>query len=127
MGKRLPRTNVIAAKTNKGIEASFIFDGSCNTKLFEEYVAKVLCPILRKGQIVIMDNVSFHKSDRVRELIESKDCELIFLPPYSPDLNEIERYWAILKKCIKRINEVFTDRWECIEYAILDTLTFGQP
>ncbi len=125
MGKRLVRTNVIAAKTSNGIEAQFIFDGACNTLLFEAYIEKNLCPILRIGQIVVLDNASIHKSQKTRDLIEKRGCKLIFLPPYSPDLNPIEQYWAVLKKYIKKISGIFENRWDCIEYAILETMAFG--
>jgi transposase len=55
---------------------------------------KILCPELRPGQVVIMDNASFHKSPRIRKIIENVGCQLLYLPPYSPDLNPIEHYWA---------------------------------
>jgi transposase len=58
---------------------------------------KVLCPELRPKQVVIMDNASFHKSPRIRKIIENAGCRLLYLPPYSPDLNPIEHYWAWLK------------------------------
>jgi transposase len=61
---------------------------------------------LKAGQIVIMDNASFHKSQKTRDLIESVGCKLIFLPPYSPDLNPIEKFWANMKRWIK--NKVTT-------------------
>jgi len=78
-----------------------IFNGSCNTLLFETWVEKFLIKELKRGQVVIMDNASFHKSQRTRELIESVGCTLIFLPPYSPDLNPIEKFWANMKRWIK--------------------------
>jgi transposase len=73
----------------------------CNAKLFETWVEKFLIKELKPGQFVVMDNASFHKSKNTKELIESVGCRLIFLPPYSPDLNPIEKFWANMKKWLK--------------------------
>ena len=59
------------------------------------------CTVFKKGQVIVMDNASFHKSPHIRELIEQAECTLIHLPPYSPDLNPIELFWANMKKWIK--------------------------
>ncbi len=64
--------------------------GSTTAVVFETYVERVLLPALKPGQVVVMDNLSAHKGSKVRELIEARGCELLFLPPYSPDLNPIE-------------------------------------
>jgi transposase len=125
-GKRSTRTNIIAALTNKGIEAPFTFEGSCDGKIFETYVEDVLCPVLRPGQVVIMDNASFHKSKRIREVIEQAKCALIYLSPYSPELNPIEHYWAVLKKQIKMMRKVVNCFDLAVEQAIICTLGFGQ-
>ncbi len=78
-----------------------VFNGSCNTKFFETWTEECLIKELKPGQVVIMDNASFHKSEKIRELIESVGCELIFLPPYSPDFNPIEKFWANMKRWIR--------------------------
>ena len=78
-----------------------VFNGSCNTKLFETWVEKFLIKELKPNQFVVMDNASFHKSQKTKELIESVGCKVIFLPPYSPDLNPIEKFWANMKRWIK--------------------------
>jgi transposase len=70
--------------------------------LFESYVERVLAPSLRAGQIVVMDNLSAHKGERVRELIEERGCEVLYLPPYSPDLNPIEEAFAKIKALLLR-------------------------
>lgn len=100
-GKYYQRTNIIAGLVNNKPIAPMVFNGSCDTLLFEVWVEKFLIEELKPGQVVIMDNAAFHKSKRTRELIESVGCRLIFLPPYSPDFNPIEKFWANMKKWIK--------------------------
>ena len=78
-----------------------VFNGSCNRKLFETRVEKFLSKELKHNQFVAMDNAAFHRSQKTKELIESVGCQLIFLPPYSPDLNPIEKFWANMKRWIK--------------------------
>ena len=81
-----------------------IFNGTCNAKLFESWVEQFLIKELKKGQMVIMviiDNASFHKSKKIKELIESVGCGVIFLPPYSPDFNPIEKFWAFMKRWVR--------------------------
>ena len=91
-----------------------IFNGSCNTELFEIWVEKFLIEELNPGQIIIMDNAAFHKSKRTRELIESVGCRLIFLPPYSPNLNPIEKFWANMKKWIKEKIAQFDELYDVL-------------
>ena len=81
--------------------ASLVVEGSTNGMVFETYLEEVLCPTLEKGQAVVMDNLSAHKGQRVRQLIEAKDCELIYLPPYSPDFNPIEQAFSKLKSYLR--------------------------
>lgn len=80
-----------------GMGASLVVEGSTNTKVFETYLTEVLLPTLEEGQVVVMDNLSSHKGQRVRELIEGEGCELIYLPSYSPDFNPIEQAFSKLK------------------------------
>ena len=126
-GKRSKRVNVIAAKSQNQIIAPFLFEGSCNTAVFETYIQEVLCPTLRKGQVVIMDNASFHKSKKIKEWIEKKDCTLVYLPPYSPERNPIEKYWGVLKKKVKQCRRIIEDVYEAITLALNETQEFGQP
>ncbi len=86
-GKYYQRTNILSALNNNNSIAPFIFTGTCNTTLFNEWVRQQLLKELTAGQVVIMDNASFHKSTKTKELIESVGARIIFLPPYSPDLN----------------------------------------
>ncbi|WP_375333162.1 MULTISPECIES: IS630 family transposase [unclassified Candidatus Tisiphia] len=100
-GKHYQRTNIIAGLVNNKPIAPFVFNGTCNTELFNNWVEKFLIKELKAGQVVVVDNASFHKSKKTKELIESVGCKIIFLPPYSPDLNPIEKFWANMKKWIK--------------------------
>jgi DDE superfamily endonuclease len=75
----------------RGMEASLVVEGSTNGTVFQTYLEEVLCPTLEKGQVVVMDNRSSHKAQRVRQLIEGEGCELVYLPPYSPEFNPIEQ------------------------------------
>ncbi len=113
-GKYYQRTNIIAGYVNRKSIAPMVFNGSCNTQLFETWVEQFLIKELKSGQVVIMDNASFHKSQKTKELIESVGCKVIFLPPYSPDLNPIEKFWANMKRWIKdRVTE-FGQLYEAI-------------
>ena len=91
-----------------------VFNGSCNTNLFNSWVEQSLIKELRPGQVVIMDNASFHKSQKTKELIESVGCKLIFLPPYSTDMNPIEKFWANMKRWIKQQIESFLNLYQAI-------------
>jgi transposase len=74
-------------------------------------------PELRPNQVVIIDNASFHKSSRTRTLIEEAECQLLFLPPYSPDLNKIEKFWARLKRYLRRTLDQFEHLWDAVDCA----------
>ena len=101
-GKYYQRSNIIGGYSNKKIMAPMVFNGTCNTMVFNKWVEKVLIRELQPGQCVVMDNASFHKSQKTKDLIESVGCEVIFLPPYSPDLNPIEKFWANMKRWIRK-------------------------
>jgi transposase len=85
----------------RGMGASLVVEGSTNRTVFQTYLEDVLLPTLKRGQVVVMDNLSAHKGERVRELIEAKGCELIYLPPYSPDYNPIEQAFSKLKSYLR--------------------------
>ncbi|MDQ3591128.1 MAG: IS630 family transposase [Actinomycetota bacterium] len=84
-----------------GMGASLVVEGSTNRTVFETYLQDVLCPTLKRGQVVVMDNLSSHKGERVKELIEGRGCQLIYLPPYSPDFNPIEQAFSKLKSYLR--------------------------
>ncbi len=76
--------------------------GSATKAVFESYVEWVLAPSLSSGRVVVMDNLSAHKGERVRELVEARGCALLFLPPYSPDLNPIEEAFSKAKGLLRK-------------------------
>jgi len=116
-------STLIAALGLPGVRCSAVFDGPVNTEVFEAFVEQVLVPELRPGDMVILDNLSSHKSARARELIESAGAELLFLPPYSPDLNPIEMVFSKIKQALRslacRTREALWDRLQ----SVLDTVT----
>ena len=82
--------------------ACLAFDGATDAACFEAYVGRCLAPALRPGDIVVMDNLSSHKTAEVRRLIEAAGAEVRYLPPYSPDLNPIERMFSKLKAWLRK-------------------------
>ena len=93
----LTTSNALAAQT------CMVIEGATDRAVFEAYIEKVLCPHLRNGQTVIMDNLSAHKSLKVKQLIEAKGCKILFLPVYSPDLSPIELAFSKFKAYLRRI------------------------
>ena len=123
-GKHYYRTNIVAAQCGKKILAPMTFKGTCNTKLFIAWVKQMLIPELKPGQIVVMDNASFHKSPVIKEVIEAAGCSLVYLPPYSPDLNPIEKFWANLKRWIKQYLPFMEDIHKAISFFFLSNTSF---
>ena len=96
-------TTVLASMSVEGMGPSLAVEGATTTRVFETYVERVLAPTLREGQVVVMDNLSAHKGERVRELIEGRGCDLLYLPSYSPDLNPIEEAFSKIKGLLRKI------------------------
>jgi len=117
-GAKRGRTSVIAALNGENINAPMAYSGTMNGELFLHWLKKILVVSLKKGQVVVMDNAAIHKVKQVREVIEAAGCSLLYLPPYSPDLNPIENYWAVMKSNIRKIR----DKFENIDAAIDETL-----
>ncbi len=116
-GKRYARESFVAAKCESKILAPFCYQGTCNTDLFNLWVENFLVPVLEPGQVVILDNATFHKSEKTKILIENAGCRLLFLPPYSPDLNPIEIFWANLKAKIRASISIFSTLSQAIDHA----------
>jgi transposase len=106
-------TTLLSSMSLEGIGPSLSVEGSTTTRVFETYVEKVLAPSLKEGQVVVMDNLSAHKPKRIRELVEQRGCELVYLPSYSPDYNPIEEAFAkikhLLRKAAARTKEALID------------------
>jgi transposase len=96
---------VLAALRSDRITAPCVFDGPINGESFKAYIAQVLVPTLKAGDIVIMDNLGSHKGGIIRGLIRAAGARLFFLPPYSPDLNPIEQVFAKLKTLLRKAEE----------------------
>ena len=93
---------LLASMSLEGMGPCLAVEGPTTKAVFETYLEWVLAPSLRPGQVVVMDNLSSHKGPRVRELVEARGCELLYLPAYSPDLNPIEQAFAKIKALLRR-------------------------
>ena len=92
---------ILGAMSLNGMVATMTIEEPTDTDIFLAYVEHLLCPVLKPGDVVVMDNLSAHKAPAVREWIEKAGAELLYLPPYSPDLNPIEKAWAKLKQLLR--------------------------
>ncbi len=102
---RRKTTTLVAGLRMSGMVAPMVLDGPINGDWFEAYVAQVLVPVLRRGDVVIMDNLSSDKRAAVRERIEAAGATLRFLPPYSPNFNPIEKAFSRLKAMLRKVGE----------------------
>jgi transposase len=108
-------TTLLAGLRMSGMVAPMVLDGPINGEWFQAYVAQVLVPELKPGDIVVMDNLSSHKRAAVRELVEQAGAKLLFLPPYSPDFNPIEKAFAKLKALLRKAAErTVSGLWDLI-------------
>jgi transposase len=96
-------TLLTSMTTEEGMGPSMAVEGATTSRVFETYVEQVLAPALRCGQVVVMDNLGAHRPRRIRELIEERGCELIYLPSYSPDFNPIEEALSKVKHILRKI------------------------
>jgi transposase len=97
-----PNVTLLSSMSVEGMGPSLAVEGSTTREVFEAYLEWMLGPALEKGQVVVMDNLSAHRGPRVRQLIEERGCELLYLPPYSPDLNPIEEAFSKIKGLLRR-------------------------
>jgi len=98
-------TTLIAGLRTTGVVASYVLDGALNGEIFRAYVEQILAPTLEPGDILIMDNLSTHKVAGIRELVEKAGARIMYLPPYSPDLNPIEKTFSKVKNLLRKSAE----------------------
>ncbi len=125
---RVPRntgenTTLIASMTSLGLGEAMTLPGATNRAAFEAYVERLLAPSLVPGQVVVMDNLAAHKSERVRELIEARGCRLWYLPSYSPDLSPIEEAFSKLKNCLRKAAARTREELQAAIAEALDAIT----
>jgi len=102
-GRKYKRCGIVAAKMAGKILAPFQYTGTMDSRLFEFWFSHQLLPSLDKGTVIVMDNASFHSKKRLFSAAQNAGCRLLFLPPYSPELNPIEQFWAWLKRFLRKI------------------------
>jgi transposase len=96
------KSTLVAALSLDGIVAPYVMDGAMNGEIFLAYIRQMLAPLLKQGDILVMDNLSCHKVAGIREAVEARGARLIYLPPYSPDLNPIEQAFSKLKAMLRK-------------------------
>lgn len=114
-GPHSTRYTLIAALGWQGLQVPWLWQGNLTASIFDDYVECQLAPILREHDIVLADNLSAHKSARARQLIEACGARLVFLPPYSPDLNPIELGWSKAKTLLRAAHP---RTWETLVEAV---------
>lgn len=102
-GRKFKRCGIVAAKMADKIIAPFQYNGTMDSRLFEFWFSNQLLPSLDKDTVIVMDNASFHPKKRLIFAAQNAGCRLLFLPPYSPELNPIENFWAWLKRFLRKI------------------------
>ncbi len=100
-GKKFQRTNIVAAKMGNRILAPMQYNGTTDAPLFEFWFEQWLLPCLPEDVVIVMDNASFHSKNNLNLIAESYNRKIIFLPPYSPELNPIENFWHTLKHWLR--------------------------
>ncbi len=116
-------TTLLASLSVEGMGASMLLEGATNGAVFEIYLEQILLPSLAPGQIVVMDNLSAHKGARVRQLIEERGCQLLFLPAYSPDFSPIEETFSKIKAHLRRVGARTREALEEAMAQALETVT----
>lgn len=118
-----PHIAWLATLTVSGLGESLVVDGPVDGRVFATFVERVLVPSLRPGQLVVLDNLSVHKSAQARHLIEQAGCRVVFLPSYSPDCNPIEQAFAKVKQALRRRQARSFDAVVAAIGDLLDTIT----
>ena len=116
-GKKYERTSIVAGKCTKNIIAPLQYSGTMDSFLFEFWFKEMLLKEVPKGYTVVMDNCSVHRKPQLFKLAEKAEVNLIFLPPYSPDLNPIENFWAWLKLKLRSILHKFSNFDQALSFV----------
>ena len=111
---------ILGAMSTRGMIAAMTIEAATDGEIFLAFLDEVLCPALHPGDVVVMDNLSSHKVDGVRQRIQNCQAELLYLPPYSPDLNPIEKAWSKLKQILRQAKARTVD-------ALDQTITIALP
>ena len=120
---RWERLTILGGLSLDGLIACMSVDGAADTDVVVAFAEHVLLPALHPGRVVILDNLSPHRARRVREVIEQAGCQLLFLPPYSPDFNPIEQAWSKLKTLLRGLGAWTKEALEAALTTVLDALT----
>jgi len=115
---------ILGAMRLSGIAAAMTIEEATDAEIFLVYLEEVLCPALKAGDVVVMDNLSSHKVNGVSELIASRGAEVLYLPPYSPDLNPIEKAWSKIKQYLRSIRARTKEE---LDSGITEALAFITP
>jgi transposase len=110
---------VVATLGVNGVQAPLLFEGAMTTLAFETYVEDVLAPTLQRGEILLLDNLSAHKGGSAQATLEARGVQVVFLPPYSPDLNPIELCWAKVKQALRAAK---ARTWDALVDALCEAL-----
>jgi transposase len=94
-------TTLVAALAPDGLQVPWLIEGAMDSETFDWYIRQQLAPTLRPGQVVVLDNLSAHKADHIRQAIEARGCQLLYLPPYSPDFTPIEQAFSKIKALLR--------------------------
>ena len=112
-------TSMLSAIRLEGVAASLLVEGACDRLVFETYLEQVLVPVLKPGDIVVMDNLTAHKGAKVEQILKAAGAEVWYLPPYSPDLNPIEKMWSKVKGLLRQAGARTKEAlWQAIAQAI---------
>ena len=115
---------LLGALTASGLLATMTIEAATDAEVFQAFVDQVLCPRLRPGQIAVMDNLSAHKAASVRRSIEAVGAHLLYLPPYSPDLNPIEKCWSKIQQALRALKARTA---EALDTALVEALASISP
>jgi transposase len=119
-GKNL---TLVAALSPDGLRVPWLIEGAMDSETFEWYIKEQLAPTLRSGQVVVLDNLTAHKAASIRQAIEARGCELLFLPPYSPDFTPIEQAFSKLKAILRGLGARTREALEEAAHLAVDAIT----